>query len=48
MNKNSGFIETYDSYLARLYPNSEQFEKNLFNITFQVTDACNLKCSYCY
>lgn len=48
MNKNSGFIETYDSYLARLYPDLEQFEKNLFNITFQVTDACNLKCSYCY
>ena len=41
--------ESYDSLLSRLYPTENTpFERNTFNITFQVTDACNLCCSYCY
>ena len=46
-------IEQYQNTIARFYP----FFYNRFketnkiqtpNITFQVTDACNLKCTYCY
>ncbi len=49
MRKNNIKDETYDSFLARLYGNQEsQFTSNTFNVTFQVTDACNLCCSYCY
>ena len=41
--------ENYDSFLHRLYGQEKSdFEQNVFNITFQVTDDCNLKCSYCY
>lgn len=47
-------VESYTNLLARLY--ETQFldtEQNLNivrapNVTFQVTDNCNLKCSYCY
>lgn len=41
--------ESYDSFLGRLYPaGTTEFESSIFNITFQVTDDCNLRCSYCY
>lgn len=41
--------ESYDDMLGRLYPADDPlFESNTFNITFQVTDDCNLRCSYCY
>lgn len=40
--------ESYDDYLGRIYFNQKDFDKNIFNITFQVTDNCNLQCSYCY
>lgn len=42
--------ETYDDMLNRMYPLDEQedYDNNVFNITFQVTDDCNLCCSYCY
>ena len=46
-------IEEYHDYLNRLYnyPYDIKKEKNKIqcpNITFQVTDACNLACTYCY
>ena len=36
---------SYIDYLDLLYPNTN---KKVKNITFQVTEDCNLKCSYCY
>ena len=47
--------ELYQDTINRLYPfqysDLERNKKNICQIffcTFQVTDACNLKCSYCY
>lgn len=42
--------EDYTSYIARLFPieNEQLGDSSTFNITFQVTDNCNLCCSYCY
>lgn len=44
--------ESYVSKLARLFPTprTENGEHKIAarNVTFQVTDACNLCCSYCY
>ena len=34
----------YHDYLINLFPDC----KNVINVTIQVTDACNLACSYCY
>ena len=34
----------YHDYLINLFPDC----KNVINATIQVTDACNLACSYCY
>ena len=42
--------EQYQDMIARLYPEltEESGVKNLSrNVTFQVTDACNLACTYC-
>lgn len=45
--------ETYSDYLRRLYPN-DNYEAMHINgshvkdITLQVTDACNMACTYCY
>lgn len=46
-------LEEYQDLIARLYPYKYDTQKEhnkiqTFNITFQVTDACNLCCSYCY
>lgn len=47
-------IEQWQDMIARLYPelcnyDAESNEKTLSRvITFQVTDACNLACTYCY
>jgi len=49
-------LEQYQDRIARLYPElrKEDDDGNLSSktlsrtITFQVTDACNLACSYCY
>ena len=44
-------FEQYQDMIARLYPEltEESRVKNLSrNVTFQVTDACNLACTYCY
>lgn len=44
----------YSDWLANLYPESIQLKNKENNniivpsITFQVTDNCNLRCSYCY
>lgn len=41
--------ESYDAMLGRLYPVSDSdVFTNVFNVTFQVTDDCNLRCTYCY
>ena len=41
--------ELYQDVLGRLYPDeNKEDELNVANITFQVTDACNLQCTYCY
>ena len=45
--------EQYQDALARLYPdlhpNEEEGERILSKtVTWQVTDYCNLACSYCY
>ena len=46
-------IEQYQDLIAKFYPfpYDRQKETNKIqtaNVTFQVTDACNLRCSYCY
>lgn len=45
--------EPYQDMIARFYPYlyDKQKETNKIqtaNVTFQVTDACNLRCTYCY
>ena len=52
MNKNVQ-VEQYQDFIARLYPYKYDTQKETnkiqtLNVTFQVTDACNLCCSYCY
>lgn len=46
-------FEQYQDYLARLFKAREAYEKTeetdlTKTITFQVTDGCNLRCTYCY
>lgn len=45
-------FEQYQDMVARLYPeltNPDSSKKTLSRVvTFQVTDACNLACTYCY
>lgn len=46
-----GGNEQYNDMIARLYPdkyNPNSSKPMAADITFQVTDACNLKCTYCY
>ena len=52
---NKKFIraEQYQDMISRFYPFSYNREKETnkiqtANVTFQVTDACNLRCTYCY
>lgn len=42
--------ENYPDMIARLFPyNGEDGKKHqVVNVTLQVTDACNLRCTYCY
>lgn len=40
--------EQYQDFIARLYKKRKKENIQTANITFQVTDQCNLKCSYCY
>lgn len=44
-------IEQYQDMISRIYANHPlalAHKQLTHNITFQVTDACNLKCTYCY
>lgn len=44
-------VEQYQDMIARLFPSATPLEEGHMatkNITFQVTDACNLRCTYCY
>ena len=47
-------FEQWQDMVARLYPDliirDSDDDKTLLSktVTFQVTDECNLKCSYCY
>lgn len=42
-------FENYTDLLSRLYPNEHLFNGALSRtVTFQVTESCNLSCSYCY
>lgn len=41
--------EQYQDVISKLFPNPYfQDSVSVKTITFQVTDACNLKCTYCY
>ncbi len=40
--------ESYQDTLARLFPEEAKKKKAVRTVTFQVTDACNLRCTYCY
>lgn len=44
--RNKRTTENYVDTIGRLFPGDE--ESMTRSITFQVTDACNLACSYCY
>ena len=39
---------SYFDLLRNIYPNIIQERKKIRDLTFQVTEDCNLKCSYCY
>ena len=41
-------LATYASVLERLFPEEFENGEGVFVVTFQVTDGCNLRCSYCY
>ncbi|MCM1230106.1 MAG: radical SAM peptide maturase, CXXX-repeat target family [Ruminococcus flavefaciens] len=38
-------IEEFNSIISRLYPDKDRAVRT---VTIQVTDACNLRCTYCY
>ena len=40
--------ESFQDTLVRLYPTEVKSKKAVRTVTFQVTDACNLRCTYCY
>ncbi len=46
--------EEYQNMLSRLYPELHQFDEKTNKsplsktVTFQVTDYCNMACTYCY
>ena len=37
--------ETFVDVISRLFPDTE---KKIRSVTLQVTDSCNLRCTYCY
>lgn len=39
-------LDNYHDIVAKMYPEFDG--KSCINITFQVTEDCNLKCTYCY
>lgn len=53
MNNKKIRAEQYQDMISRFYPYPYNKEKETnkiqtANVTFQVTDACNLRCTYCY
>lgn len=40
--------EQYQDYIPRLFPSDDPENHHIINATLQVTDACNLRCTYCY
>ena len=46
MNKNK--YEQYQDMIHRLYPETNYQTHQTADITFQITDDCNLCCTYCY
>lgn len=49
MSRKKRELEEYQETMARLYPELKGANGiNTMSITFQVTDACSLACSYCY
>lgn len=42
------FVEQFNDRMARLFPIEGDKKASIRNVTFQVTDACNLCCTYCY
>ena len=45
INVEQSLSDDFQRQMSRIYPEDKELTKN---ITFQVTDACNLACSYCY
>lgn len=41
-------LTTYAAVLERLFPEEFTDGGGVLDVTFQVTDKCNLRCSYCY
>ena len=41
-------IISYNDFISELFPSNNEFQRSSTTITFQVTNNCNLKCSYCY
>ena len=41
-------FESYQDKIARLYPETNFQKHQIADISFQITDDCNLCCSYCY
>ena len=43
-------LEQWQDMIARLYPESISNDERVLSrtVTFQVTDTCNLACTYCY
>ena len=50
MNKRQYRPDSYGSMISRIYPQSNNLlnEIPVATVTFQITDNCNLKCTYCY
>lgn len=45
--------EAYNSFISRIFPefgvtSSDDTPREVRSVTFQVTEKCNLKCTYCY
>ena len=41
-------IKQFQDVIARLYPRRDQQRQRVLTATIQVTDDCNLRCTYCY
>ena len=49
MVKNFTRMDDYAEHIRQLFPSLDGFNnQTVRNVTFQVTGACNLNCSYCY